>query len=108
MRKPQKMTLYVFEPYDWDYCGGAIGVVARTFDEAVETIVEAERIRSAPEAKEWGLQAGSCMRYKPEYFQRDKKVFERDESDQWLLTNEIYLSEKYIAPKVLFDNWNFG
>lgn len=87
------MNLYIFEPYEWAYCGGAIGVVARTFNEAVKTIIESDNN---------GI-------YKYKYFRTNIETFEEDESNQWLLTHKMPLSKdlnKYIEPQVLFNNWN--
>jgi hypothetical protein len=105
-QRGDNMNLYIFEPYDWDYCGGAIGIIADTFGQAVETIIAADKIQAKHKAKEWGLSDGSCRRYEPEYFQRSKEVFEDEGSDQWLLTHTIPLPATYIIPRVMFDNWN--
>jgi hypothetical protein len=30
------MKLFIFEPYGWTYCNGAIGVIAKDFDQFLE------------------------------------------------------------------------
>lgn len=102
------MNLYIFEPYGWAYCGGAIGIVAETFDKAIEMIVEADKIQAKSKKEIYNnLTIDDCRSYKPEYFQRDKKVFKEDTSDQWLLTHKIPTSPGNL-PEILFDNWNFA
>lgn len=32
------MKIWLFEPYMWDYCGGAVVVIAETFEDAVALI----------------------------------------------------------------------
>ena len=88
------MNLYIFEPYEWAYCGGAIGVIAETFKEAVKIVVESDN-----------------ELYEYKYFRTSAKTFEKDGDNQWLLTNRIPLSkglDKYVEPQVLFNNWNYA
>ena len=101
------MNLYIFEPYDWSYCGGAIGIIAETFNKAVKIIVEADKIRAKHNAKSSRLSVDSHRMYRAGYFQRDKKVFKEDTSDQWLLTHRIPTSPGNL-PEILFDNWNYA
>lgn len=83
------MNLYIFEPYSWAYCGGAIGVVANTFDKAVKMIVE---------SNDNGL-------YKYKHFRMNTETFKEDNSNQWLLTHKIPVSPGKL-PEILFSNWN--
>ena len=85
------MNLYIFEPYEWAYCGGAIGIIARTFDESVETVVK-----------------NGNNRYKRKYFSTNTETFVNDGVNQWLLTYTIPLPGTYIIPEVMFNNWNFA
>lgn len=102
------MNLYIFEPYEWDYCGGAIGVIADTFNGAIEAIIEYDRPRAERMAKEYDLPVDSCRQYKPEYFQRSTETFEENSDNQWLLNHTIHLPATYIIPRVMFNNWNYA
>jgi len=102
------MNLYIFEPYEWEYCGGAIGIIARTFDEAAETIVEYDRPQAEQMAKELGFSVDSCRQYKSEYFRTNIETFVKDGDNQWLLSHTIPLPDTYIIPRVMFNNWNFA
>jgi len=110
------MKLFIFEPYEWSYCGGAIGVIAPDFESAVDQIMK-EDIEQAEEmaakdsishrqTKEQKIER--FRNYKPEYFQRSPEKFKEDHYDQWLLTHEEEMSSQYDIPEVLFDNWNYS
>jgi hypothetical protein len=90
------MKLFVFEPYEWDYCGGAIGAIAETFDEAVDLIVESKRRR-----------LDDFRGYEKYHFSRNKNGFTEDHYNQWLLTTELEVSDDS-KPEVVFDNWNWA
>ena len=103
------MKLYIFEPHEWewDYYGGAIGIIAETFDEAVKTIITDDKIRAKQEVQKPSLYTKSVLvntyrRYWPKYFQRSPDTFKKDRSDQWLLTHEIQLTDDE-QQRILFD-----
>ena len=96
------MKLFVFEPYKWDYCGGAIGVIAKDFKRAVKLIVESgENIKMDDDDDEV-----LDNPYKPEYFSETKNKFKKESFNQWLLTKTIKVVD--YNEQVLFDNWNYA
>jgi len=89
-----KLFLFIFEPYEWDYCGGAIGAIAGTYVDAVNLITN---IKSTDGVK----------RFKSKMFSKDKRYFKKDHYDQWLLTNTIEI----VGPeqsRIVFNNWNYA
>jgi hypothetical protein len=89
------------------YCGGAIGVVAESFEAAVKIIVANDIIKAKQEAKQSGEGAPDYRRYYPKYFSKDGAGFKKDNDDQWLLTHELDLAGSP-PPAILFDNWNYA
>ena len=95
------MNLYVFVPYEWDYCGGAIGVVASDFDEAVE-IIKAVKHRQ-PGTSEERFPYKNHLFIKPE---REYEYLAKEDSwEQWILEYECKTDDDK-GPRVVFDNWN--
>jgi hypothetical protein len=94
------MKLFIFEPYNWDYCGGAIGVISDSFENAVDLIIETNRKLTA-ESDRIGYE------YEKEFFSETPKNFKEDHWDQWLLTEAIKVPDEE-KPRVVFDNWNYG
>lgn len=86
------MNLYIFEPYKWTYCGGAIGVVAEDFEKTVDLIIDNNQDSDS---------------YRVEYFQRTPENFRDGMWDQWLLTHDILVNPDR-RPGVLFNNWNYS
>ena len=86
--------MYIFEPYNWGFCGGAIVVIANTFDQAVHL------------AKEDCTDADDEEQYDG-VFLRDREDMKEDYWDQWLLTGEFkVLDDK--DPRVIVNNWNYS
>ncbi len=98
------MKLFIFEPYEWAYCGGVIGIISNTFENAVGFIAEEDRKRVA-EAEAKGKKA--YRNYKKEYFAKTPNNFKKDHCDQWLLTHTFELSEEE-ETRIAFDNWNYA
>ena len=111
------MKLFIFEPHEWAYCGGAIGVVANTFEEAVNFIVEDDRQRYLKEKKrieeKWKntdkrWRPIASRTYRKKHFAKSPSEFKEGiKWDQWLLTNTFNVPEETEA-KVAFDNWNYA
>lgn len=101
------MKLYIFEPYEWSHCGGAIGVIAETFDKAVKMIIVDDKTQAKQEAQNGKLSADDYRTYRSKYFQRNLNVFKKSHYDQWLLTHKIQLTTSE-QPRILFDNWNYA
>ena len=84
------MRLFIFEPYNWVYYGGAIGVIAESYNEAINMLL-----------------ADKDENFKERYFGKNKKDFKESRYDQcqWLLTHTI----KVVNTKkgILFKNWNY-
>jgi len=89
-----KKFLFIFEPYEWDYCGGVIGVIAGIYVDAINLIID---IKSDDGVK----------RFKPEMFSKDKKCFKDSHYDQWLLTNTIEVNDSEQS-RIVFNNWNYA
>lgn len=92
----KETNIFIFEPFNWGFCGGAIVVIANTFDQAVHLAREAcTDIDDEEEIIYDGL------------FSRDQKDMEEDYWDQWLLTGEFkVLDDK--NPRVVVNNWNYS
>lgn len=89
------MKLFIFEPYEWAYCGGAIGVIANGFKEAVDIIIKEDEKREEEDRI-----------YSKKHFARTPNKFKNDHYDQWLLTHVLNVSEE--TSRVVFDNWNYS
>ena len=98
------MKLFIFEPYEWSYCGGVIGIISDTFENAVNFIVEKDRKR-AIEDKTTGKVA--YREYRKKYFAASSNKFKKDNWDQWLLTHTFEVPEE-TETRIAFDNWNYG
>ena len=104
------MNLYIFEPYEWAYCGGAIGVLADSYTKAVDLIVEKDKKHAKDrfETESWHkLTINDLRSYRHEYFSRTEDKFKKDHYDQWLLTVELPVASNG-SPRVLFNNWNYA
>lgn len=88
------MNLYIFEPYKWPHCRGAIGVVAENFEKAVNLIINSKYNQDGDS-------------FQIEHFQRTPENLKEDMWDQWLLTHDIPVSPDR-QPGVLFSNWNYS
>ena len=106
------MKLFVFTPYQWAYCGGALGVVAKDYDEAVSTL-RAYRERDPL----YGVKCASGHISKDRFnYPYDKALFIRpeekdqakhDTSGQWILEYEVEVNDPN-GTRIVLDNWNFG
>lgn len=87
------MKIFIFEPYEWDYCGGAIIAIASSYEEAVYIIVE---------------DANPMWDLKKEYFAKDESEFENVDRDwnTWLLTHVIETTEE--KPRLVMVNFNYA
>jgi hypothetical protein len=109
------IKLFIFEPYEWPYCGGSIGVIARSFNQAVDVIIKMDKDQAKRKLE---IQSGlaSVKRsvddyrtFSREHFSRTTKGFVEDHCDQWLLTSELTIIEDGRPnPRVLFNNWNYA
>ena len=99
------MKLFIFEPYKWNHCGGAIGVIARTFQEAVNAVIATDKFEVWRDMR---LGSGLAMRsYRRHQFATDPSYFEKPRYHQWLLTHEVIVNG-HDRIQVLFDNWNYA
>ena len=108
------MKLFIFEPYEWAYCGGAIGVVAETYEDAVEFIIENDKQRCLKAKKRIEEKYKNTEKrwrpivrrvYRREYFGKSPEKFKKDQWDQWLLTQTVKVAEEEES-RIVFDNWN--
>ena len=89
--------LFIFTPYNWDYCGGALAVIASTYDEAVDLLLE------IPGYRENG------RLFLREHFSEKPESFPHEASNQWLLTSVLSLdSEYHDESKVVLVNFNYS
>lgn len=101
------MKLFIFEPYEWGYCGGAIGVISDTFENAVKFILLEDQKQAGEQAKEGLYDMSSYVNYKKKNFAKNTDTFKKDHWDQWLLTNTLDVPEE-TEERVVFDNWNYA
>lgn len=85
------MKLFVFEPYEWAYCGGAIVVIAKDYEEAINLIIS--------------FNPSDELLY--EYFSKNRNNFKKGHYDQWILTNTIDMSDSFDS-KIIVYNWNYA
>ena len=89
------MKIFIFEPYNWDYCGGALVVIADSYEGAIELLMQIKNpYNNEPEF-------GEHTFYKTEV----KDLKER--SYQWILSVEFELKGEH-KPKVIINNWNYA
>jgi len=94
MKTTTTIKLFVFESYGCMYFGGAVGVVAENFEQAVDLAV-----------KEFTNSNGACEHK----FQKNINGYEEDHYSQWLLSHELTIIEDGKPnPRILFDNWHEG
>jgi len=92
--------LFIFKPHGWLYYGGAIGVIADTFDSAVELIINTG-LTSVPSSKRHKYRATSRTQ-----FFRSLNSVNGDVDNKWVLTYELTINGT--GPEmILFDNWNY-
>ena len=92
--KSPKTNLYVFEPCEWEYCGGAILVIAKTFEQAIKLAAKSEVMEGS---EFFGL-----------FSKNEQELKERNGScNQWLLTHKFQISDTG-EPRVLVNNYNFA
>ncbi len=110
------MKLFIFEPYKWSYCGGAIGVLAKSFEDAVTRILVADKERAKKLANKEAWQRGLMpmeefinrrRTYKRDHFSKDKRTFKNNCSGQWLLTNTMGVNLEPIS-RIVFANWKYS
>lgn len=111
------MKLFIFEPHNWAYCGGAIGIISDTFENAIKLIVGEDYERALEETENDRLHPKylsfkECLemnrRYKEEYFAKNPKKFKKGlGSDTWILTHTFGMPEGE-KERVVFDNWNYA
>jgi hypothetical protein len=90
------MKLFIFEPYEWEYCGGALGVIAESYEQAIQLLLN---IKDSNDDHE----------FKSEFFAKNKTDAEKfnETIDKWLLTQEVELKCD-LKPEVILNNWNWA
>ena len=110
------MKLFIFEPYSWAYCGGVIGIIDETYEDAVNLIVEKDRQRYLEAKKQIEEKYKSTDKrwrpiasrtYRKKHFAKSPDEFKKDHWDQWLLTQTLEVPEEKKA-RVAFNNWNYA
>ncbi len=86
------MRVFIFEPCNWEYCGGALGVIANDFDEAVKLLRKEGKERS-------NNHMGN--------FSESREDYPDENSGQWLLTNTFDISDSE-KPRVFLFNFNYA
>lgn len=106
------MKLFVFVPYEWSYCGGALGVVAGNYDEAISILrdyCEPNSLYGVTCASGYIEKNKFDYPYAKALFirQEEKDQAEHDESGQWILEYSVEVDDSNSA-RIVFDNWNFS
>lgn len=89
--------LFVFEPYEWFYYGGAIGVIAETFDSAVSEILASTVLAS---------KGNRYKAYSREQFFISKNSITGDIKHKWFVSHKL-ITIRTGPVMILFDNWNY-
>lgn len=87
------MKIFVYEPYNYSYCGGAIVVIAQSEERAQQLSLDYEQKRHEQE--------GGNFLWHPEYAARFKK--NDNDGDCWELTSEIDVSSDELERVVCFN-----
>jgi len=87
------MNIYIFVPYNWAYCDGAIAVVAHSPEEAISTI------RKNSERKDYDNHV---------FYLEKPQPSEDDCYNKWFLAFEAPLVNIYTHPMVVVDDWNYS
>lgn len=90
------MNVYVFEPYNWGYCGGAIVVVAETEQRAKELILTKQRAEHDDEYLPWN----------DSYAERFKQ--NEEDGNCWELTSVIECYTPVQIERVICFNYNYA
>lgn len=93
--------LFIFEPYEWFYYGGAIGVIAETFDNAVDTILEGALLRSKN-----GYNSYRAYSREQFFTSRNSASVNTKFKHKWVVTHKL-ITIKSGPAMILFDNWNY-
>jgi hypothetical protein len=93
--------LFIFKPYEWFYYGGAVGVIAETFDDAVNLMITSHVSQS---------KGNRYKAYNKEQFFAGENVVKFsvhcDVEYKWILAHRIIASGTGPA-MIMFDNWNY-
>ena len=94
--------LFIFEPYEWFYPGGAIGVIAETFDGAVDTILAGAVLRS----KSGGYNSYKAYSRKQFFTSKNNASVNTEFKHKWVVTHKL-MDMKSGPAMILFDNCNY-
>ena len=94
--------LFIFEPYEWFYPGGAIGVIAETFDGAVDTILAGAVLRS----KSGGYNSYKAYSRKQFFTSKNNASVNTEFKHKWVTTHKL-ITVRSGPAMILFDNWNY-
>jgi len=89
--------LFVFEPHEWFYLGGAVGVMAETFDDAVSAMLNSTVLSS---------KGNKYKAYHREQFFISKNSIAGDIKHKWVMIHRLITNGSGPA-MILFDNWNY-
>ncbi len=90
-------NLFVFEPFNWPRCAGAIVVIADKFKEAV--ILARDSCTTDIDRKNGDEYDG--------VFSQETSGLEHERRGQWLLTKKLQVIDNK-KPRVISDNWNYN
>lgn len=98
-----QMKIWLFEPYKWEYCGGAIAAIASSIEEARNLITAREK----EEYDKYNHTAEFVPPRLAATLEEAKPHGEDgDYADSWLLTYSAVVADT--EPRVLFVNYNYA
>ena len=97
MRNVKKTNMFIFEPYNWPRCVGAIVVIADKFKEAA--ILARENCTTDYDRKNGEEYDG--------VFSGETSGLEDEKSGQWILTKKFEVIDNR-KPRVVVNNWDYS
>lgn len=106
------LKLFIFNP--GYYREGAMGVIAESFEHAVNIIIEADRVKAREvvrNLRKSGITSKVAVSeyrnyYKWHFLKTEKKLEKDDDVNYWFLAHEVELAGDH-KPHVLFDSWTY-
>ncbi len=101
------MKIWIFEPYSWDYCGGALVIVAESVAQCQELMNAAAEAENAASIKQSPPPKGTTR--KPDYqtlHEHEPSKKTRIICNHWLLTHTLETTET--EARILVENWNYS
>lgn len=99
------MKVWIFEPWEWDYCGGALVIAADTLEACQSLLDKQARKDNAISIKNSPPPAGYTREPDWQHL-HDKAPTEKFICNHWLVSHVLDTTET--KSRVMVENWNYG